>query len=124
MNLLGYVDFEMLPAIYAAAGVAAAPTFYENLPLRVLEVMASGVPVVASDVCGLPEVIASGENGLLVPPGSPEALAEALILLLQDDGERKRMGKAARESIVGRFSWSRAATESLEVYEHIIGRAT
>ncbi|HEV2166158.1 MAG TPA: glycosyltransferase family 4 protein, partial [Thermoplasmata archaeon] len=68
VRLLGFVPYERLSEVYSSMDVVVAPTFYENLPFRVLEAMACAVPVVASRICGIPEAIESGENGWLVPP--------------------------------------------------------
>ncbi len=82
---------------YALFTVSAVPSVEEGFGNVAVESMAMGVPVVASDLGGLPEIITHGENGLLVPPADPPALAEALLSVLEDPGRHARMGKAARE---------------------------
>ena len=103
----------MLPAVYSAAGVLALPSLYEGFGLPVLEAMACGCPVVASDRPALPEVV--GEAGLLIPAEDAGALAAALAGVLSDGRLRedlRRRGLArARE-----FSWQRTARETVEVY--------
>jgi len=88
----------------------------EPFPLAVLEAMAAGLPAVASRAGGLVESIQDGETGLLVEPDNSEALADALIRLLQDDELRETMAEAARTRAVGRYSWDRVAGDFLEVY--------
>jgi glycosyltransferase involved in cell wall biosynthesis len=122
LRFLGYVPFDDLPAVYASADLAVYPTFYENLPTRVLEVLACGVPVIASEVGGIGEAVVSGTAGLLVPPGSPEALAEAVLSILRDPSLRARLGSQARRSVVERFTWSRAAAETLAAYRRALDR--
>jgi glycosyltransferase involved in cell wall biosynthesis len=78
-----------------AGDINVLPSFYEGLPLTILEAMASGLPTVASRVGGIPEAIEDGISGLLVPPGSPEKLAGALSYLLSHVEVRERMGKVA-----------------------------
>jgi glycosyltransferase involved in cell wall biosynthesis len=124
LTFLGYVPFDRLPAVYASADLAVFPTFYENLPSRVLEVLACGVPVVASEVGGIGEAVVSGTAGLLVPPGSPQVLAEAILSILRDPGLRARLGAEARKSVIERFTWSRAASETLASYKRAIDRQT
>jgi len=121
LRIIGYVSHNDLPAVYAAADVAVLPTFYENLPLRLLEVMACGVPVVASNVCAIPEVIRSGYNGLLVTPGSATQLADAVVTLLTQEQLRRTIGERARRSVVDAFSWSKAAKETVKAYEAAMG---
>lgn len=116
IHLLGRIPYDALPGVYASADIAVAPTFADNVPFWVLEAMSSGLPVVASRVGGIPEVVTHGKNGLLVVPGSSAALAEALIPLLQDRERRKALGQAARSSVVERFTWPQTATETLDLY--------
>jgi glycosyltransferase involved in cell wall biosynthesis len=84
-----------------AAGARAAllSSSWENLPHSAVEALAMGTPVVATAVGGVSEVVHDGENGLLVPPGSPEALAGAMERVLRDDKLRDRLAAAARPSI-------------------------
>lgn len=88
------------------AALAVVPSVWEEaFGLAALEPMARGVPVVASRVGGLPEVVADGETGLLVPPGDEEALVTAMRTLLTDEQRRHEMGRKGRERVEGHFSW-------------------
>ena len=120
VHFLGFLDFGELPAAYGGADVAVVPTAYENLPIRLLETMACGVPPVATAVCGIPEAVQSGTNGLLVPWGSAEALSEAIVRLLQDESTRRRMGRAARQTMQERYSWPRVAEVTLATYRRAL----
>lgn len=80
-----------------AADLFVHPSRSEGLPLAIVEAMSVGLPVVASDVGGIPEVVRSGETGLLVPPEDAEALAEATVRLFDDPAEAARMGARGRE---------------------------
>jgi glycosyltransferase involved in cell wall biosynthesis len=102
----GFVDDADLPALYRLATVFAYPSKYEGFGLPVLEAMASGKPVVALNRTSIPEV--TGDTALLVNENSPEALAEAVRMLLGDEGERERLATAARER-ARLFPWSRTA---------------
>jgi glycosyltransferase involved in cell wall biosynthesis len=83
----------------SAADIFVLPSRWEGLPVALLEAMAVGLPVVATHVEGVEEVVQNQAQGLLVPPGDPEALAAALIELLGRDEARRRMGEAARRRI-------------------------
>jgi len=105
---------------YRASSVYVAPTLYENLPIRVLEAMACGVPVVASNVCAIPEAIDNGVNGMLIQPGSVDELADAICCLLGDPNLRRKMGENARKTVLERFDWNVNAVKTVEVYRQIL----
>jgi glycosyltransferase involved in cell wall biosynthesis len=85
------------------------------MPLVVLEAMAAGLPVVASRVSGIPEVVVDGETGRLVPPEDPERLAEALAELIADPTEARRRGAAGRRRVDENFRSGHAAERWLRV---------
>jgi len=80
----------------------------DGIPNVVLEAMGAGLPVVASHVSGIPEAVAHGATGLLVPPGNPAALSEALETLLNDPGAASRMGAAGRVRAMEAFELGRS----------------
>lgn len=123
VRFLGYLPYEELPGVFASADLMVAPTFYENFPIRILESMASGVPVVASAVGGIPESVVPRRTGLLVPPGDPEALASAIAELLASDDAREAYGRAARELILDKYTWRRAADATLDCYRETMNAA-
>ena len=92
-----------LARLLAQADLFLLPSETESFGLAALESLACGVPVIASDVGGLPEVIRHGETGLLVPPGDPQALATAARGLLLDGPRRHALGRAARQDALARF---------------------
>jgi glycosyltransferase involved in cell wall biosynthesis len=101
-----------VPELVGSATVAVVPSLWaEAFGLTVVEAMAAGVPVVASSVGGISELIDQGETGMLVPPGDASALAAALRELLDDPVLRARMGPKARETAWARFSHTRVADE-------------
>jgi glycosyltransferase involved in cell wall biosynthesis len=95
VTLLGHRDD--IPDLQAAADVYVMPSYWEGMPLAILEAMSAGHAVVASAVGGIPEVIRDGETGVLVPPGSPLALAQALRRVIAEGDTRDRLGAAARQ---------------------------
>lgn len=105
--------------LLAGADLFVLPSAAENCPLALLQAMASGLPVVASRVGGIPEIVRDGTDGLLVPPGDPAALAAALKTLVADAGLRERMGNAARERAVEHYSLERCADGLLATYHRV-----
>ncbi len=93
----------------------------ESMPISLLEAMAMGVPVVATRVGGVPEVVRDGETGLLVEPGDVEALGKAMLKMVRDGRLRESMGRRAREVVVGGYDWAYWARRMGQRYEHILG---
>jgi starch synthase len=117
---------EMLPKteiiqLLTHALVFACPSVYEPLGIVNLEAMACSTAVVASRVGGIPEVVADGETGLLVPPDDPSSLADALNLLLRDPERAAAMGLAGRDRAVTEFSWDAVAAQTAALYAELAG---
>jgi glycosyltransferase involved in cell wall biosynthesis len=91
----------------------------EGLPLVVAEAMACGKPVVATRIDGIPEIVADGESGLLVPPDDPVALADALIAVTSDADLRHRMGAAGLGRYRAGFTWQSVARRYLELFDRV-----
>lgn len=106
---------DALAALLARASVFCLPTLREAFGLVFLEAMAFGLPVVATAVEAIPEIVQHGETGLLVAPRDPAALAAACAALLADPERARRMGEAGRARASERFGWHRAAARMLEV---------
>ena len=87
----------------SALDLFVLPSLWEGLPNSLLEAMAMGLPVVASGVDGIAEIVENGKNGLLVPPKYPKALSRKILELIQDPAARARLGEAARKTINDRF---------------------
>jgi len=102
------------------AAVFTCPSLYEPLGIVNLEAMACGAPVVGSRVGGIPEVVADGVTGLLVPPDDPDALAGALNALIGDPERARAMGRAGRERAVAEFSWTAVAAQTADLYAKVI----
>jgi alpha-maltose-1-phosphate synthase len=115
---------EMLPKpeviqLLTHATVFACPSIYEPLGIVNLEAMACGTAVVGSRTGGIPEVVADGETGLLVPVGEPEPLADALNVLLRDPDRAEAMGQAGRKRAVSEFGWAAIAAQTAELYAEL-----
>ena len=113
---VGAVDPEELPRYYASADVCCFPaTGGESFGIVLLEAMATGKPVVASDISGYRQVMEEGREGLFARPEDPEDLARALVTLLRSPRLREEMGRAGREKALG-YSWDRVAARVEELY--------
>lgn len=110
---------EDVPAVLAASDVFVLPSFREGTPRVITEAMAAGLPIVATDIAGIPEQVADGENGYLVSPGDAAALAGALRKLLDDPAKRRQFGEASRER-VGRFSEERMLEDLDAAYRGLL----
>ncbi|HYC79300.1 MAG TPA: glycosyltransferase [Planctomycetota bacterium] len=120
-TLLGELGADALATWYAAADVVAAPSLGDNLPLAVLEAMATGKPVVASRVGGIPEEVEDGVTGFLVAPRDAIGLGLKCADLLRDRALAARLGAAARARAVEKFSPEAAWTAHLELYRSVTG---
>ncbi|EPD67906.1 D-inositol-3-phosphate glycosyltransferase [Corynebacterium pyruviciproducens ATCC BAA-1742] len=112
---------EDLVRIYQAADIVAVPSYNESFGLVALEAQATGTPVVAAKVGGLPIAVDDGTTGLLVPSHDPSDWAQVLNCLLADDDRRIEMGKAA-VSHAARYSWKHTAEGLQEIYTELLGR--
>lgn len=120
---LGTTEPRAMAAHYAEADVFCLPSWWEAAPLTVLEAMASGLPVVASDVGDVSRVILEGRTGLVVPAGDRDALRVALGELLRDLGLRATMGVAARARAVEQFDHRITLAALSGVYDEVRGTA-
>ena len=123
VKLLGAQPQEMVRQAYLCAAVFALPCIIsgdgdrDGTPTVLLEAMASGLPVVSTPVSGIPEMIDSGRNGLLVEPNHPSQLADALERLLLDANLRGRLAQAARQTVEERFTIERSSRELMAVFQ-------
>lgn len=106
---LGRLSRDELTARYRQVSVFVLPSLFEPFGLVFAEAMASGLPVVATYTCGVPEIVRDGETGLLVPIGDAPALATALADLLGDPARARALGAAGQASVQEQFNWDRVA---------------
>ena len=118
IEFVGRVAHEEVLKYMKAADIFILPSLFEGLPNTVLEAMACGLPVVATKVSGLWEIVTDGENGLLVEPRSPEAMAEAVLKILGDDGLAGKMS-ANNKLKVRQYSWQATAEKLVEMYKQV-----
>jgi glycosyltransferase involved in cell wall biosynthesis len=116
----GRLDPEGIAALYREADVCLNASLHDNMPNSLLEALASGVPVVSTDVCGIPFLVEHGKTALLVPPRDPVAMAQAVLDVLDTPGLAEQLAGAGRE-LVQRYSWSHVRPRLLEVYRAVTG---
>jgi glycosyltransferase involved in cell wall biosynthesis len=105
-----------IPNLLTAADFFVLASRDEGLPLALLEAMSHGLPAVSTSVGGVPEVVANGEDGLLVPSGDVAAMAQAIGLLARDQAVRVRLGGAGQRRVEESFSFGRTATQYEQLY--------
>jgi len=113
-----------VPEILAAAAVSVLPSLSEGISNTLLESMAAGVPVVATCVGGTPEVIRDGEQGLLVPPGDPQAIADAILAVLGDPALAARLGAEGRRRVREEFSFEAVVRRTEDLYRGLLASKT
>ena len=118
IRFLGFVPEEDLPVLYSGSCALVFPSLYEGFGLPLVEAMACGVPVVASNTSSIPEVV--GDAALLVPPTQPEAFAEAILRVMSDKDLRKTMIERGL-SRAACFRWEKAARQLLECMRTVVG---
>jgi len=105
-----------MPAVYAALDVLVLTSLNEGTPVTAIEALAAGVPVVATDVGGVADVVRDKETGLLVPPGDAGALARSVSALLSDTGRGLAMAQAGQQDVLARFGRDRLIADMEELY--------
>jgi glycosyltransferase involved in cell wall biosynthesis len=120
LNIVGRIATEELVALYRRAALVVVPSRYEGFGLPAAEAMACGTPVVASRAGALPEVLAAGGGGVLVPADRPEALARAVADLLAQPDARARLGERGRLGVERSYGWPRVARATAEVYAELL----
>jgi glycosyltransferase involved in cell wall biosynthesis len=120
VRFLGWV--KELGPVLARWGVFVLPSLEEAFPMAALEAMAAGLPVVASAVGGIPELVEDGRTGYLVPPGDPAALADCLRVLLLDPEQQRVLGAAGQAHVREHFSAERMVARFAEIYDGLVER--
>jgi glycosyltransferase involved in cell wall biosynthesis len=117
VRILGLIDEQSLPAVYSAATILVCPSLYEGYGLPVLEAMACGTPIIASDNSALPQT--TNGIGLFVDPNNGESISNAMLDLLRNPSERSRL---STEGInwAKQFSWNRTASKTVEIFENLM----
>ncbi len=116
----GNVPFKNLPEYYAACDVFAFPTLHDCFGKVLVEAMACAKPTVGSNVCGIPEIIDDGNTGYLVRPKDAGDLKDKILRLIKDPDLASRMGIMGRKRVENMFTWEKAASENIKIYNKIL----
>jgi len=123
VHLLGRRPFPEIPTLLGSCDIFCLPSFAEGLPKSVIEAMAAGLPVVATAVGGIPDVVRDRASGRIIPPRAQDALASALSELLAEPDKAKRMGQTGRRRAFERYDADKNATRLIELAREAITRA-
>ncbi|MDQ3619418.1 MAG: glycosyltransferase family 4 protein, partial [Actinomycetota bacterium] len=122
VTVTGFVPHRLIPSVMAGCDLLVLPSTYEELGRVLVEAMQLGVPVVASRVGGIPEVIQDGYNGLLVEPEQPLPLAKTITRVIRDGALARSLREAALTEGT-QYSWERVAQELVAVYDNVLAQA-
>jgi glycosyltransferase involved in cell wall biosynthesis len=113
------IPWESMPQLYAEHDIFVFPSLMEGLPSVLLEAMATGMPVITTETCGMPDVVEDEVNGRLIPPGNAAAIEEAILYFANSPELREKLGAAARETMK-RYTWERAARKLEALYRRVL----
>jgi glycosyltransferase involved in cell wall biosynthesis len=122
VHFMGPFSRDEIADFLGKASVFVLPSLKEGLPLSLLEAMASGLATVGSHVQGISDVVTHEQNGILVPPENPEALASSILTLLNDENLRRRLGQSARRLIEEKHNWNIITSKIERVYNEVTRR--
>jgi L-malate glycosyltransferase len=118
----GNVNHDILLKFYQNATLYVLPSYREGLPTTLLEAMSCGLPVVATAIAGISDVIVDHNMGILIPPNNPEELANAILSLLGDEKLREEIGSNARKHVQKYYDWDIITSEIEKVYQSLFSR--
>lgn len=120
VEFIEQVQRDSMVSYYQQCAFCVVPSLWENHPYVILEAMACGKPVIASDAGGIPEIIKDGINGLLVSPGSVADLADRIVRLLNDRDMRDRLGDSSRRYIEEQYASVKVVQKTLDIYKELV----
>jgi len=120
IELRGWLEHADIPNFLSELDVFVMPSTWEGFGVAAAEASAAGLPVVATNVYGIPDVVREGETGLLVPPKDPGALARAVSRLVDDPRLRARLGEAGRAYVGRHYDWMENAQQMASIYERLL----
>lgn len=119
VTFTGRVNNQDMPQLYRNADIMLNPTLADNMPISILEALASGIPVVSTDVGGIPYLVQHEQTALLVAVGNPHAMADAVLSLLQHPDKAARLRQAGVE-LVSNYTWPHVRKRLLSVYAEVL----
>lgn len=122
LEMRGWMEPDQLAALLSRAALAVLPSREESFGNAMAEAMTVGTPLVSTTAGSIPEVVRDGETGLLVPPGDPDRLAEAMRSLMEDRERAAALGRTGRRLVRDRFTWSAVAARYEQIYDDLLRR--
>ena len=122
VRFTGRIDNAAMAALYREADIMLNPSLVDNMPNSVLEALAGGVAVVSTDVGGVPYLVEHRRSALLVPPQNPQAMADAMLLLLVEPDLKERLRQAGLQ-LADQYTWAQVRPRLLQVYRSVIEKA-
>jgi glycosyltransferase involved in cell wall biosynthesis len=122
VRFTGRIDNSAMAALYREADIMLNPSLVDNMPNSVLEALAGGVAVVSTDVGGVPYLVEHRRSALLVPPQNPQAMADAMLLLLGEPDLKERLRQAGLQ-LAEQYTWTQVRPRLLQVYRSVIEKA-
>lgn len=120
IEFLGWVDHAELPALLQDFDIFALPSTYEGFGVAAAEASAIALPVMATNVHGIPDVVLDGRTGILTPPADPSAFAAALARLIEDVDLRHQLGEAGREYVASQYDWQQNTLQMDAIYARLL----
>lgn len=120
VKFAGYVSNNELPNLYKKMDAFVLPSEVESFGLVFTEAMSCELPILASNVGGIPETVRDGRDGLLCPPGRPDLLRKNIESMIENRDSRIEMGKSGRRRILDKYTWDKVAEKYLETYKSIL----
>jgi glycosyltransferase involved in cell wall biosynthesis len=121
VRVIPFVERDLMPAVYAEHDIFVFPSLFEGMPLTLLEAMATGMPVVTTNTCGMADVVEHGFNGLLVPPADAEWLATSIGQVCDSIEMRCQLGREAQNTM-RRYTWERVTRQLEELLTLSLGQ--
>ena len=121
IEFAGWLEHRDLPAFLQGLDIFVLPSLFEGFGVAAVEAAAMELPVIGSRVHGIPDVVADGKTGLLVPPRDPASLADAIAALVEDPRRRRQMGAAGRAFVAEHYDWSKNAAQMERLYCDLAG---
>jgi len=120
VKFLGYVPDEKLPELYSASDIFVLPAIYENFPFAILEAQSTALPVISTNVGGIPEFLEDRKNGFVIQPGNEPMLTQKVLTLLKNPDLAKKMGEQGRELIEQNLSWDIITNQVIDLYHKLL----
>lgn len=105
ISFAGAIEHRRIPEFLADVDIFVMPSIWEAFGVAAVEAQAMGIPVVATNVGGIPKVVLDGETGILVEPRNSEQLAQAILTLIEDPALRRQMGERGRKHVLANYRW-------------------